>query len=254
MNALPITFTLTDSSRGYAISPARVPASVLADFSSEVVEFIKGSGRQDISMVEMSISEGSLSITAANIPLPSFFQDLEVIKATGDLSRVDSKRREVMEKWQARAKQAKSVALRIINADRSIQLIVNSTSSFQSQHAARLVDVERYIRGEVQDLGGVVNANIHVLTSDGEKLVVRTTRELLRSETKNRVYQDAYMRVRGKLNLDTNELVDVELVSFVEYAPKFDEKDMANLVSEGRKAWGDVGDPAEWIRNLRGGQ
>lgn len=253
MNALPITFTLSDTTRGYAISPARVPATLLADFSSEVVEFIKGSGKQDISMVEMSISEGSLSITATNVSVPSFFQDLKVIEATADLSRVDSKRRAVVEKWQARAKQLKDIVVRIATADHSTQIIINSSSNYCNQNTARLVDVERYIRGEVQDLGGITKANIHVLTPDGEKLVIRATRELLRAESKNRVYQDAYMRIRGKLNLDTNELIDVELVSFVEYAPKFDEKDMANLVSEGRKAWADVGDPSEWVRNLRGG-
>ena len=253
MKTYPITLVLEDSSRGYEISPARVPASVLAEFSKDVLDFIKGVGRQDVSSIEVSIIEGSLTIVADRIPFSSVFRDLKTIELNGDLSRIDSKRREIIEKWQSRAKKTQDVTVRIATQALSSELVISRSSDYKDLGTARLVNVERYIRGEIQDLGGISQPNAHVLTSDGKKLTIKTTREFIRSETKNRVYQDAHMRVRGKLNLDTNELVDLELVSFVEYAPKFNKKDMENLVAKGRQAWADVDDPAEWVRSVRGG-
>ncbi|NYT66884.1 hypothetical protein H0A58_13040 [Alcaligenaceae bacterium] len=253
METYPITLALKDSSRGYEISPARVPAVLLAEFSKDVIDFIKGSGRQDVSSIEVSIKEGSLAIVADNISIPSVFHDLKTIESSGDLSRIDSKRRAFVEKWQSRAKKTQGLAVRITTKILDRDLVISRSSDYKNMGTARLVNVERYIRGEIQDLGGVSTPNAHVLTADGQKLTIKTTRDLVRSEPKNRVYQDAHMRIRGKLNLDTNELVDIELISFVEYAPTFTKKDMENLVAKGRQAWADVDDPAEWVRSMRGG-
>lgn len=253
MDTHPITLALKDSSRGYEISPERVPISVLVEFSKDVSDFLKGSGRGDIGTVEVSIKKGSLALVAENVPYQSVFRDLKTIETSGDLSRIDSKRRAIIEKWQDRAKKIQGIIVRIATASLNQDLEISKSSNFKDLGTARLVNVERYIRGEIQDLGGATKPNAHVLMSDGRKLTVKTSKHLVRAEPRNRVYQEAHMRVRGKLNLDTNELTDVELISFVEYAPKFDSKDMENLVAKGRKAWAEVEDPAEWVRTMRGG-
>lgn len=253
MERQPLILALKDPSGGYEISPRRVPIAVLAEFTKDASDFIKGSGRQDAGSIEVAITEGSLALAAEDVPFPSLFRDLKTIESSGDLSRVDSKRKAILEKWQSRAKRIPGVIVRIAAGVLKNDLIISKSSDLRDRGQARLVTVERYIRGEIQDLGGSSRPNAHVLMPDGSKLTIKTSRDLVRAEPKNRVYQEAHMRVRGQLNLDTNELTDVELISFVEYAPKFDQEDMRNLVAKGRLAWADVEDPAEWVRSMRGG-
>ncbi len=253
MKGHPIILALKDSSRGYEVSPARVPIAVLAEFSKDVSDFIKGSGREDAGEIDVSVEQGSLALLAKDVTISSVFRDLQTIESSGDLSMIDTKRRTVIEKWQNRAKKTQGVVISIATPVLVKDLVISRSSDYRDLGAARLVDVERYIRGEILDLGGASRSNAHVLMADGSKLTIKTSRDLIQAEPKNRVYQEAHMRVRGKLNLDTNQLTEVELIAFVEYAPSFDETDMVNLVKKGRKAWAGVGDAAEWIRAMRGG-
>lgn len=252
MDKHTITLAVTDSSGGYEISPERVPIGVLADFSKEVADFLRGSGRLSEAPSDVSIGKGSLALTVESSVFHPVFQDLKTLDETGDLSKIDSKRKKLVELWQERAKKAADYSVRISSSAIHAALIISRSSNFRDLGKARFVNVERYIRGVIQDLGGSSRTNAHIVLPDGKRYTVKASRKLIEQESVNRVYQEAHMRVRGKLNLDTNELTDVELVSFVEYAPKFDNKDMENLVSNGRKAWADVTDHVDWVRTVRG--
>jgi hypothetical protein len=97
----------------------------------------------------------------------------------------------------------------------------------------------------VVDLGGATQPNAHIKLPDGKTLVVRIDRELIRSETENHLYKQVHLRIRAKLDLETGDLSDAQLVEFMHYSPQFDETAFARLTAKGEEAWKDVGVPAE---------
>ncbi len=131
--------------------------------------------------------------------------------------------------------------------------MINAASDYHSDDADQWVQVERYIRGEIQDLGGATKANAHVKLPDGSTLKVTTDRDVLRDDTVNRLYKLAMLRIKADYNVLTRDLRNARLVEFVEYAPQVDEEDLARMTRRGANAWKDVGNATAWVDELRGG-
>lgn len=255
MDAQPITFALIDDSAGYAASPDRVRLGALADFTADVATLLRGADKEiDPGSLDVAVESGSLAIRTVPLAMaPTLFRDLLSLMNSERMDHLDSKRREVIERWQKRARNAGDIAFRISAPFLPRPVLVSSESDFHSDDADQWVQVERYVRGEILDLGGATRANAHVRLPDGSTLKVTTEREVLRDDTTNRLYKQAMLRIRAKYNVLTRELRDAHLVEFVAYAPHFDESDMARLTRRGAEAWKDVGDATDWVEDLRGG-
>ena len=252
MDTNPIIISLEDDSPGYEISPARVPLATLAAFAGEVRDFLKGSGKDgDADAAEVAVVAGSLAVEARNFRSPSLVHDLQMLSTTSDLDKIDPKRRAIVQRWQSSARKRASLKVRI-KTHEGVVIAISSQTNFRTENEQRLVNVERYVRGEVVDLGGVTQPNAHIKLPDGKTLVVRTDRELIRSETENHLYKQVHLRIRAKLDLATGELFDAQLVEFVHYSPQFDQQAFDKLTARGEEAWKDVNDPAEWVRHIRG--
>lgn len=254
MDPLTLTIALEDDSPGYEISPARVPLSVLAAFAGDVKDFLKGTSKEvDADVVEVAVVSGSLAVEARNLLSPSLVHDLHMLQQSPDLARIDPKRRAVMQRWQSSAYKKSSLKVKIRSAQLQMSIAVSSQTNFRAEFDDVVVNVERYVKGEVVDLGGATQSNAHIKLPDGKTLVVRTDRDQIRSETENHLYKQVHLRVRAKLNIETGELSDAVLIEFVHYAPSFDPDAFNRLTQKGQEAWGDVDDPAGWVRELRGG-
>ncbi len=170
------------------------------------------------------------------------------------LDSLDAKRREVMERWQKLARQSREVAYRISAPflERSIE--INAESDYHADDADQWVQVERYIRGEIQDLGGATKANAHVKLPDGRTLKVTTERDVLRDDTVNRLYKSAMLRIKADYNVLTRDLRNARLVEFLEYAVDVDEEALTRLTRRGAVAWRDVPTATDWVDELRGGK
>lgn len=252
METNQVTISLEDDSPGYKISPARIPLAILASFANDVRDFLKGSGKDgDADATEVAVVNGSFAVRSPNFSSPSLVHDLQMLAAGSDLRQIDPKRRAVVQRWQTSAHKKISLKIKIQSGKTGVIAISNQTN-FRTQNDQNLVNVERYIRGEIIDLGGSTQPNAHIKLPDGKTLVVRTDREIIRSETENHLYKQVYVRIRAKLDIDTGELTDPQLVEFVHYSPRFDADAFATLTSKGEEAWKDVGDPAEWVRHIRG--
>lgn len=129
--------------------------------------------------------------------------------------------------------------------------MIDSESDYHADDADQWVQVERYIRGEIQDLGGATKANAHVKLPDGRTLKVTAERDVLKDDTVNRLYKIAMLRIKAEYNVLTRDLRNARLVEFVEYAPKVDEDELARLTRRGANAWKDVPDATAWVDELR---
>jgi len=221
MQAQPVTIALIDRSAGFETSPERVRLSDLADFSADVAAFLRGDGKEvDTKTLEVAIRDGSLAIETTPLSLaPKLFGDLRALLISELLDGVDAKRREVMERWQRAARQTRQLAYRITAPFLERPILINSESDYHADDADQWVQVERYIRGEIQDLGGATKANAHVRLPDGRTLKVTAERAVLKNDTVNRLYKVAMLRIKADYNAVTRELRNARLVEFVEYAP-----------------------------------
>lgn len=254
MEAQRITIALIDHTAGFEATPDRVRLGDLAGFSSDVATFLRGEDKDvDTNTLEVAVREGSLAIeTVPLLSAPNLFRDLRTLLGGELLDNLDAKRREVMERWQKAARQTKQVAYRISAPflDKSIE--INAESDYHADDADQWVQVERYIRGEIQNIGGMTKANAHVKLPDGRTLTVTTERDVLRNDTVNRLYKLAMLRIKAEYNVLTRELRNARLVEFVEHASSVDEDAFARLTRRGAVAWKDVPDATAWVDELRG--
>jgi hypothetical protein len=255
MEAQRITIALIDKTAGFEATPERVRLGDLADFAADVAIFLRGENKEvDTKTLEVAVRKGSVALeTTPLMSAPNLFRDLRTLLGGELLDNLDAKRREVMERWQKAARQSKQLAYRISSPFLERSIDINSDSDYRADDADQWVQVERYIRGEIQDLGGVTKANAHVKLPDGNTLRVTAEREVLRNDTVNRLYKMAMLRIKAEYNVLTRELRNARLIGFVEYAPSADDDDLTRLTRRGAVAWKDVPNATAWVDELRGG-
>ena len=254
MQAQSLTFSLIDLSSGYESSPERVRLQALTEFTADVSALLRGSQREvDPGELDVSVRSGSLAIATAPIAsAPTLFRDLRSLLVSELLDPIDVKRREVIDRWQKTARLTSGVSFQISAPFLARPLVVDAMTDFHGDDADQWVMVERYVSGEIQDLGGAKKSNAHVRLQDGKLLSVTTERKVLRDDSQNRLYKQAMLRIRARYNVLTRELKDAELIEFVEYSPRFDEVEMERLTRRGAHAWKDIEDASTWVDELRG--
>jgi hypothetical protein len=256
MQAQQITIALIDHSAGFEASPERVRLADLAEFSADVAAFLRGDGKEvDSKTLDVAVIDGSLGIqTAPLLVAPQLFNDLRALLNSELLDNLDGKRRDVMVRWQKAARQTRQLAYRISAPFLDRPIVVNAESDYHADDADQWVQVERYIRGEIEDLGGATASKAKVRLPNGTMLAVTTERNLLRDEKENRLYKLAMLRIKAEYNVLTRDLRNARLVEFVEYTPQVDEESLARMTRRGTNAWKGVGDATTWVDELRGGR
>jgi hypothetical protein len=254
MQAHPIQITLHDESGGYEITPDRVPMAVLREFVRDVDDFLKGDGKQfDTANLDVSVVKGSLGVLTAPTAQPALVQDLLKLASSELIDSLNQKRKDVITRWQKAAKSNRKIAVEISSALLAKPILVHAHSDFRADDADQWVRVERYLRGEIVDLGGKNTANAHMVLPDGKTLLVEAPRDVIRAEKVNRLYKPAMVRIRAEYNVQTREYRNAQLIEFADYDNKLDAQALARLTERGTKAWKDVGKASEWVDELRGG-
>lgn len=254
MEAQRITIALIDHSAGFEATPDRVRLGDLASFSADVTMFLRGEAKEvDTNNLEVAIRQGSLAIETAPLLLaPNLFRDLRALSVGESLDSLDAKRREVLERWQKASRQSSQVSYSIAAPFLGKSIHINAETDYHADDADQWVQVERYVRGEIQDLGGITKANAHIKLPDGRTLKVTTERDVLRNDTVNRLYKLAMLRIKAEYNVLTRELRNARLVEFVEHASTVDEEGLSRLTRRGAAAWKDVPNATTWVDELRG--
>ena len=255
MKPLVLTFAFDHVETGPPASPERVGLAAMRDFVREVEEFLRGDDKEvDTAALSVAVVGGSFALRTEAIALaPKLVSDLRSMAASQVIDSLGARRRDIMLTWQKRARSARRLHYCIEAPFLPAPLIVNAGTDFHTDDTNEWVRVERYVRGEVLEVGGASSVNAHIRLPDGTRLQVDATREQLRNERENRLYKPVMVRFSAEFNVRTNELRNARLIEFSDYAPKFDEKAMQRLTERGAKAWADVPDAADWVENLREG-
>ena len=253
MEAQRIRISLHDESGGYAISPDRVPLAVLRDFIKDVDQFLRGErGEMDASELEVAVVDGSLGVLTTPTAHPGLMRDLLHLAGSELIDSLQARRRAVVERWQKAARSARGVRVEIAAPMLTKPVVIGAGSDFHADDADQWVRVERYLRGEIYEIGGLRNINAHIRLPDGKSMPVEASREVLRADKTNRLYKPAMVRIAAEYNVATRDYRNARLIEFVEHESKLDEKDLERLTQRGAKAWQDVPDASAWVESLRG--
>ncbi len=254
MNAQPITISLHDASRGFEISPERVPLAVLSEFSRDVQELLRGDGKQlSTDTLEVAVVKGSLAIQTSPMSPPDLVQDLLKLLSSPMIDGLQAKRRDVITRWQKLAKTSRDIYFKISSDLLPQAIVINFDSDYRSDDADQWVRVERYLRGEIYDLGGKHVVNAHMTLPDGKTITVEAARSTIASDTVNRLYKPAMVRITADYNVLTRAYRNAKLVEFVDYDNKIDERAFTRMTERGAIAWKDVPNASQWVDDLRGG-
>ena len=249
-----LSFALNDRINDAPVGPAHVPLALLGQFQKDVGEFLAGSGKDiDPGQVIISIEEGSLALVASGLlAATSLWADVEQLQNPAALGLIDPKRASVMERWQAAARKYPHRSYRLADQAGSVTVRVDGNTDFRNQVEAVWVTVEKFLNGQVTDLGGTSKANVHLKLDSGKVLTIASSQQLLADEESNRLYKPALLRVSAEENLRTGELRNLTLLAFEAQQPVWDEAEFNKLVQKGTQAWADV--PDGWLEDLRSSQ
>lgn len=253
MEAQSITIALHDESAGYPVSPQRVPLSQLKAFSTDVADLLRGeSSDPELANLDVAIMKGSLALTTTPVAAPDLWADLRSLVHSELLDALSPRRRKVIERWQSLARRQRTLRVEIRSAGLPKTLVISASTDFRADDADQWVRVERYVRGEIEDLGGAGTPNAHIRLPDGKRLTVETDRSALRDDKRNRLYKPAMVRITAEYNVVTREYRSARLIEFIEHESRFDEREFARLTERGARAWKDIGDASSWVESLRG--
>lgn len=235
-------------------SPDRIRLGELSRFTEDVRVLLNGDGKEiDANEIEVSVVKGSYAYQTYPLPpAPKLFSDLESLANGEIIGAIDEKRKAVIERWQKLAKSVGGYIFKISAPFLKKNIIVSELSNFHSIQLEHWVNVERYINGEIQDLGGSTKSNVHVKLPDGKILTVQTDKSLLRDEQVNRLYKKTIIRVTAEFNLSSRELRNAKLIEFVDYKTEVDEEAIERMKKRGAEAWEKVGNASAWVEALRG--
>lgn len=255
MEAQALLISLHDESAGYAISPSRVPLAALRGFARDVDDFLRGNSQGvDTTCLDVAVVQGSLALQTAPLANPGLLADLRRLATSELLDGLDSKRRIVVERWQKTARSRHGMRVHIGAAFLPEPIVISADSDFRADDADQWVRVERYFRGEIEEIGGHTRSNAHIRLPDGKALVVDAPRDFLRDDKVNRLYKPAMLRISAEYNVVTREYRQARLIQFVEHDQRADEQALSRLIERGAKAWADVPDAGAWVDELRGGE
>ena len=118
------------------------------------------------------------------------------------------------------------------------------------------IDEERYVKGEIVDIGGKTKSNIHIVTEDFDTLTVAADKETLSEDAKNRLYKEHQLRIRVKRNLHTGEYKkgSAELIEFVDFEKEGESPEayLDRLIAEAKPFMDKIEDPDKWLKHIRG--
>lgn len=255
MDAQALLIVLQDDSAGYEVTPDRVPLAALRAFAKDVDEFLRGDGNDvDTAVLDVALVRGSLGLQTIPTANPVLLGDLRKLVDSEFLDGIGNKRRVVIERWQKAARGARKIRIEIHAEFLPRPISISAETDYRTDDADQWVRVERYVRGEIEYMGGHAKPNAHIRLPDGKPLLVVASRDVLRDEKTNRLYKQAMVRIVAEYNVMTREYRNARLLEFVEHENRLDENDLNRLTQRGTKAWRDVPDAGIWVDSLRGSE
>jgi hypothetical protein len=252
-----IEFVLHGKVEGQEITPRTIGLSQFNEFNQQVETFIGGSQKLKLDQVHVEIAQSSYVLRALLpvVVMAALEPDLKLMARQDVLGEMDIRRAEVVQKWQTRTKNHPDLSYEVRPDGETLPKVrVSRETDYRVGEVVPWVAVEKYLFGQVVDMGGMQKANIHLkLERGGKTLLVGASQGYLREQVENRLYHKALLHVRAEQHFRTGDFRNIQLIAFMDYQPAFNEEALDRFTAKGAAAWADVPDAAQWVREVRGG-
>lgn len=251
-----VEFALSGTAQGVEISPAHVPFGLMRTFHEDVERLVLGSNQGSLAETLVQVRPGSYALV---VPIPeavreSFERDLSVVTGPDDTAHPDPARLAVLHSWQKRAALERGMTYFVRpqgDNPRIPELKIDAQTRLPRVTEDRWMPVELLLLGEVREAGGE-KTNLHVrLRDQRQPVIVAVSPEQLKAGAYP-LFHEKLLRVSAERNLRTKTLRKLRLLEFVPYKPEFDEAAFTRMTAAGEKAWADVPDASQWVREQRG--
>jgi hypothetical protein len=175
---------------------------------------------------------------------------LKEINNRGNIDFLDSKRAEIIDKFQRKAKEENLEITFYSSLDKKPILKINNETQFL-KISATCIETEFVLYGKVNEEGGN-NPNFHLLTKEYGKLVISATEQQL-LEGEKRLFKIYGVRAKGKQNLADGKPFDLKLIDYITYNPNYDEHKLDLLIERASKQWNTIPNVDIWLNEIRGG-
>lgn len=140
----------------------------------------------------------------------------------GTIEILDTKAAIVIDKWQRKAYlSGRHYAIASsVSPDKPI-ITINKESQFIAPQS-NWVSTSVYLYGKIYEEGGLNKINLHIIMERYGRLPVKATEEQL-TTGENKLFKIYGVWAKGKQNISTGELKDLELIDFIMYQPEYDE-------------------------------
>ncbi len=152
-----IEFVLHGKVEGQEITPRTIGLSQFNEFNQEVEQFIGGSQKLKLDQVHVEITQSSYVLRALLpvVVMSSLEPDLKLMARQDVLGELDIKRAEVVQKWQARSKSNPDLSYEVRPEVEALARVrISRETDYRIGDIIPWVAVEKYLFGEVVDMGG----------------------------------------------------------------------------------------------------
>lgn len=203
--------------------------------------------------VSYEVKEGSVKniFHMAIAKVIMFTALLNEVGKQGNLEILDSKAANILDKWQRKTYSSGREYFIGSSISEVPFLSITKDTKFISP-AIIWVQTSLYLYGRIYEEGGLNNINLHIVSDRYGKLPVKATEEQLTSGD-NKLFRVYGLWVKGKQNINTGELSDLELIDFLPYQPKYEDLALQKLIEKATPNWKNITDKDDWLNEIRGG-
>ena len=181
----------------------------------------------------------------------SLFADLNEVIRSSNIFNIEKNRATVISKWQNHSKSNNEFSYSIIDSQNKCLLKIDANTNYVIP-APVLNEVEVILYGEITDIGGKSNPNIHIDTDNGSFKVSCNRKDII-NDNEKRLYTVCGIKVKAHQDINTFEISkdNIHFIEFIPYANNLQSDILKKYIAKGTKAWKNIKDSVEWKRNLR---
>src|SRR6185312_8971540 len=170
----------------------------------------------------------------------------------GNIELLEPKAAAIIDKWQRKSySSGREYSISSSLSNDSSLLTINRESQFIAPQSD-WVNTSLYLYGKIYEEGGLSKVNLHILTDSYGKLTVSATEEQL-TEGDQKLYKIYGLWVKGKQNISTGQLKDLELIDYLKYQPEYEEVVLQKLIKKATLSWSAVKDKDGLLSEIGGG-
>lgn len=220
---------------------------------AETLLFPAKSERDERPKVSYSVQEGSVKnlffVPVANVIM--FSALMTEVGSRGTTELLQPKAVAVLDKWQKKAYNTGREYLISSSVNSTPFIRINRDTKFIAPQT-EWINTSLYLYGEIFEEGGLSSSNLHILTDRYGRLTVDASREQLTSGS-NKLYNVYGLWVKGKQNIESGNLKDLQLIDFLTYNQSYDEVVLNQLIDKASASWAAIKNKDNWLQDVRGG-